>query len=96
MAGSCANGTSTSSGSGGGYGFIVPNWLVLVLGVVMLWLVWSERHAIASSWRRPARWWRRDADEYIRSRSPSQPLNVVLGVTLGLAAIVYGIVALLA
>jgi hypothetical protein len=32
----------------------------------------------------------------MRSRSPSQPLNVVVGMALGVAAIVYGIVALIA
>lgn len=74
----------------------VPDWLALVLGIVILWLVFSERRDIAWSWRHPARWWSRDPEEYMRSRSPSQPLNVLVGMALGVAAIVYGIVALIA
>lgn len=68
---------------------------MLLLGVVVLWLVLSEWRGIAPAWRRPARWWSRDPEEYMRSRSPSEPLNVALGVVLGGAAVIYAIVSLI-
>jgi hypothetical protein len=73
----------------------VPDWLAIVIGLALLGLVWSDRRGIGRAWRRPARFWSRDADEAFRSRAPSQPLNVVLGVTLGVAAIVYGVIGLI-
>lgn len=73
----------------------MPGWMALLLGIVVLWLVFDDRRDISAAWRSPARWWSRDPDEYFRSRAPSQPLNVVLGVTLGIAAVVYGLMTLI-
>jgi hypothetical protein len=66
----------------------------LLAGAALLWLVWSDRGNIRRDWKKPARWWSVKADEALRSRSPSQPLNVVLGTVLGLGAVVYGVLAL--
>lgn len=65
----------------------------IVLGVALLGLVVGDRKNIGSASRKPSRWFRQE--EYWDSRSPSQPLNVVLGVGLGLAALIYGVVTLL-
>jgi hypothetical protein len=73
----------------------VPDWLAIVVGAAVLALVWTDRRDLGSAWRSPAKWWSRDAGESADSRSPAQPLNAVLGVVLGTAAIVYGIVALI-
>jgi len=70
----------------------VESLLVLAAGVLILGMIWSDRAKIGTAWRRPARFWKRD--EYWESRAPSQPLNVVAGVILGLAAVTYGIVTL--
>lgn len=71
-------------------------WMALLLGIVVLCLVFTDRRDISAAWRRPARWWSRNPDELFRSRAPSEPLNVVVGVMLGVAAVVYGIVTLIA
>ena len=68
--------------------------LLLLVGVALLWLVWWDRGKIRRDWKNPARWWSFRTGEYWRSRSPSQPLNVVLGTVLGLAAVVYGVIDL--
>jgi len=70
----------------------VTELLVLLAGVLLLWMVWSDRGDIERYWKNPARFWR--ADEYLRAGSPSQPLSVVLGTVLGGCAVVYGVVAL--
>lgn len=74
----------------------MPDWLILMLGLVILAMVISDRRDIPAAWRRPARWWSRDPEEYWRSRAPSQPLHVVLGMILGTGAVVYGAIALIA
>jgi hypothetical protein len=66
----------------------------LLAGAALLWAVWSDRGNVRRDWKSPARWWAFKTDEHWRSRSPSQPLNVVLGTVLGLGAVVYGILAL--
>jgi hypothetical protein len=66
----------------------------LLAGAALLWLVWSDRRNLRREWMNPARWWSFKAAEPWRSRSPSQPLNVVLRTVLGLSAVVYGILAL--
>jgi hypothetical protein len=53
--------------------------------------VYSDRRFIRGAWQSPARFWR--ADEF-EARAPSQPGNLVAGVLLGVAAIAYGVVAL--
>jgi hypothetical protein len=68
--------------------------VLLLAGAALLWAVWSDRGNIRRDWKNPARWWSSKADEQFRSRSPSQPLNVVLGTVLGLGAVVCGILAL--
>jgi hypothetical protein len=73
----------------------MPDWLILVFGVVILALVASDRRNIGSAWKNPARWWGWRSDEYWRSRAPSQPLNVLLGLGLGIAAVVYGLLSLI-
>jgi hypothetical protein len=69
----------------------LPGWVGIVIGVAILALVLSDRGGIRAAWRNPARWWSREPGEYWRSRAPSQPLNVVLGLVLGTAAVVYGV-----
>ena len=71
----------------------MPGWFAIVIGVALLALVLSDRSRIREAWRSPASWWK--PSEYWESRSPSQPLNVVIGIMLGLAAIIYGVVSLL-
>lgn len=73
---------------------MLPDWLVLALGVVILGMIYLDRREIATAWRRPASPWSRDSEEAARSRAPSQPLNLVLGLVLGVAAVVYGVVGL--
>jgi hypothetical protein len=63
-------------------------------GIVLLWLVWSERGSIRRDWANPARFWAIKSDEAVRSRAPSQPFNVVVGTLLGTAAVVYGVISL--
>ncbi len=72
----------------------MPDWLILAIGVTILAMIYSERGAIGPAWRQPARFWSRDPQEHLRSRGPAQPLNLVLGVVLGVGAVVYGVVAL--
>jgi hypothetical protein len=69
----------------------MPDWAGIVLGVVVLAFVHSDRRFIRGAWQSPARFWR--ADEF-EARTPSQPGNLVAGVLLGVAAIAYGVVAL--
>jgi hypothetical protein len=71
----------------------MPDWFAIVIGVVLLALVFSDRSRIREAWSSPKSWWK--PSEYWESRSPSQPLNVVLGVVLGVAAIIYGLASLL-
>jgi hypothetical protein len=66
----------------------------LVAGLVLLRLVWSERGNIKRDWKSPARFWIFRSGEAFRSRSPSQPFNVVLGTVLGACAVVYGVITL--
>jgi hypothetical protein len=74
----------------------MPDWVVLILGVLILALIFADRHRVRDAWRNPSRWyavW--NFDETWDSRAPSQPLSVVLGIVLGVAAIVYGVVGIL-
>jgi hypothetical protein len=73
----------------------MPDWLPILLGVALLGLVWSDRRRIRNAWRRPARFWARDPVEGFGAQAPSQPLNLALGLVLGIAAIVYGVVGLI-
>ena len=68
----------------------------ILLGLALLALVYSDRHDLRSSWSNPAKWYSRDVGEIVDSRRPSQPLNAVAGVVLGLAAVIYGVIELLA
>ena len=72
----------------------MPDWLILAVGVTILAMIYSERRSIGPAWRKPARFWSRDSQEAWSSRGPAQPLNLVLGLVLGTAAVVYGVVAL--
>ncbi len=72
------------------------DWLAIVLGAGLLALVFIDRGNIRAAWRAPSRWWTRDPSEYIESRRPSQPLNVVLGIGLGVICIVYWVASLVA
>jgi len=72
----------------------MPDWFAIVIGMALLALVASDRRNIGRAWRSPSRWWSRDASEYVDSRRPSQPLNVLLGVVLGTACVLYGVVSL--
>jgi hypothetical protein len=74
----------------------MDGWIALLLGIALLGLVISDRGDIRGAWRHPSRWWSRDPAESMRSRVPSQPLNVFLGVVLGSAAVIYGLVVLVA
>jgi RsiW-degrading membrane proteinase PrsW (M82 family) len=66
--------------------------LVLIVGLALLGLTWSDRKNVRQAWRKPARWWR--LREYWDARAPSQPLNLVLGTVLGGAAVVFGVLGL--
>jgi len=70
----------------------VTGWIGIAAGVLLLGLVLSDRNKIRQAWRAPARWWR--PNEYIESREPSQPLNVILGLVLGIAALAFGVATL--
>jgi hypothetical protein len=72
----------------------VPDWLVLGLGLVILGMIYADRRGIADAWRSPASPWSRDRDEAMRSRSPSQPVNLMFGLPLGVAAVIYGTIGL--
>ncbi len=72
----------------------MPDWAGIVLGVVILAFVYSDRRLIGRAWRNPARFWR--ADEGWEARAPSQPGNAVAGIILGVAAIAYGVYSLMA
>lgn len=67
--------------------------LVLLAGVAILWAIWSDRGMIKKNWAAPATFWKRD--EFVESKGPSQPLSVVVGIPLGLAAVTYGLVTLI-
>jgi hypothetical protein len=67
-------------------------WIGIAAGALLLGIVLSDRGRIRHAWRAPARWWK--PNEYMDSREPSQPLNVILGLVLGIAALAYGIVML--
>jgi hypothetical protein len=64
-------------------------------GIVLLWLVWSDRGNIKRDWKNPARFWAIRSEEAFWSRSPSQPFNVVIGTVLGAGAVIYGVVTLI-
>ena len=66
--------------------------LILAAGLLLLYGVWSDRGNIRSAWKQPAAWWRRG--EYLKSRDPAQPLQLVLGTGLGIAAVIYGVVSI--
>jgi hypothetical protein len=66
---------------------------LIAAGLVTIGLVISDRGEIRKNWRQPARWWR--LSESFDARAPSQPGNIVLGIVLGAAAIIYGVVTLL-
>ena len=73
----------------------MDNWVGIAVGVALIGLVFSDRRDIKRDWHSPARWWSRKPGEYQASRSPSQPLNVVLGLLLGTAAVIWGLIGLL-
>lgn len=70
----------------------MPNWLILVIGLIILGLVVADFGAARNAWRSPSRWWR--ANEAMDSRKPAQPGNLLVGLLLGGAATIYGIVSL--
>ena len=70
----------------------MTGWIGVAAGVFLLGMVVSDRDKIRQAWRAPARWWR--TNEYMESREPSHPLNVILGLGLGIAALTYGIARL--
>lgn len=72
----------------------MPDWVAIVIGIALLALVASDRRNIGGAWRSPSRWWSRDPAEYLGSRRPSQPLNVLLGLVLGIACVAYGVISL--
>ena len=69
------------------------DWVVLIAGLGLLALVWSDRKHIRQAWRKPARWWR--PSENFEAQAPSQPFNVLIGCVLGVAAVVFGVIGLL-
>lgn len=73
----------------------MTDWAILLLGVGLLVLVALDRRGIGPAWRKPARWWSRDPVEGFASQAPSQPLNLLLGILLGCAAVAYGVSSLL-
>jgi hypothetical protein len=72
---------------------VVDDLLLIAGGTVILAMIWSDRHKIPSAWRKPARFWR--TGEYMESREPSQPFNWTVGLLVGIAAIVYGVLSLI-
>jgi hypothetical protein len=68
------------------------DWIVLIAGLALLGLTWSDRKNVRQAWKQPARWWR--PREQWDARAPSQPLNLVLGTVLGGAAVVFGVLGL--
>jgi hypothetical protein len=70
----------------------MPDWAGIVLGVVILAFVYSDRRLIRRAWHGPARFSR--GQEAFEARAPSQPGNLAVGVLLGVAAIAYGVYAL--
>lgn len=73
----------------------VPDWAGIPIGLALLGLVFMERRRAAPVWRNPARRWSPDPEEFLEAGSAAQPLKVVLGETLGLAAFVWGVVSVL-
>lgn len=73
----------------------MSDWLILILGIVILALVFDDRSDIRRNWSRPARFYSRNVAEGMEARSPSQPGNVLAGLLVGLAAVIYGLVSLL-
>jgi hypothetical protein len=71
----------------------VTGWIGIVVGLFLLGMVFSDRGKMRQAWRSPARWWK--PAEVTDSREPAQPLNVILGLVLGAAALVYGVVTLI-
>lgn len=69
----------------------MPDWFAIVLGIVLIGLVVGDRRNIRTAWRQPSRWWTRNPAESVEARRPSQPLNVVLGLGLGVLCIAYGV-----
>jgi hypothetical protein len=68
---------------------------ILLVGLVVLALIWSERDEITTAWSAPSRWWSRDPQGAFRARAPAQPGNLIIGGILGVAAVIYGALALL-
>lgn len=73
----------------------VDNWVGIIVGLGLIALVVSDRSETKRNWSSPAQWWSRNPKEYWTSRGPSQPLNVVLGLFLGIAALSWGVIGLL-
>lgn len=71
----------------------MTGWIGVVCGLFLLGMVFSDRGKIRQARRSPARWWK--PGEFTESRGPAQPGNVILGVVLGVAALVYGVVTLI-
>lgn len=71
----------------------MTGWVGIVIGLFLLGMVFADRGNMRRAWRSPARWWK--PIEVTKSREPAQPLNVVLGVALGVVALAYGIVTLI-
>jgi hypothetical protein len=73
----------------------MPDVVILLVGLVILALVFADRDRVREAWRRPARWYAfRNPEEVMEARSPAQPGNVLVGIILGAAAVIYGIVGL--
>jgi hypothetical protein len=72
---------------------LLLDWLAILAGVLLLAFVWSDRRELREAWRQPARWWSRDPLEAFESRTPAQPLNVVVALVLGITAIVFGVLS---
>ena len=70
----------------------MSDWMILVVGLALLGLMWSDRKNVRQAWKEPARWWR--PRENFDAQAPSQPFNFVLGCVLGVAAVVFGILGL--
>jgi hypothetical protein len=70
----------------------MSDWMILIVGLALLGLMWSDRKHVRQAWKQPARWWR--PRENFDAQAPSQPFNFVLGCVLGAAAVVFGIVGL--
>lgn len=71
----------------------MTGWIGIAVGLFLLAMVFSDRSNMRQAWRSPARWWK--PGEVTESSRPAQPLNVILGLVLSIAALAYGIVTLI-